>query len=77
MRKLVLYTFLIYINFSNGYSQFGSVNIDFDYRLLRSDEQQDLINLKDDIKRFFINTNWDNDYSDLNIPLNVQIIFII
>lgn len=75
MRKLILYTFLIYINLSSGYSQFGSVNIDFDYRLLRSDEKQDLINLKQDIKRFFINTNWDNDYSDLSIPLNIQIIF--
>ena len=34
------------------YSQFGSVKIDFDDRLLRSDEKHDLINLKDDIRRF-------------------------
>ena len=45
---------LLYLFFSINilYSQFGSVKIDFDDRLLRSDEKHDLINLKEDIRRF-------------------------
>ena len=34
-----------------------------------------MINLKEDIRQFFINTAWDKDYSDLNIPLHIQIVF--
>ena len=56
-------------------AQFGSTKIEFDDRLLRSDERYDLINLKEDIRQFFINTAWDKDYSDLNIPLHIQIVF--
>ena len=52
-----------------------SAKIEFDDRLLRSDEKYDLINLKEDIRQFFINTAWDKDYSDLNIPLHIQIVF--
>ena len=57
------------------FSQFGSVKIEFDDRLLRSDEQQDLITLKEDIRQFYSNTRWDKEYDDLNIPLHIQIIF--
>ena len=57
------------------FSQFGTIKIEFDDRLLRSDEKHDLINLKDDIRQFYINTRWDKEYSDLNIPLHIQIIF--
>ena len=56
-------------------AQFGSAKIEFDDRLLRSDEKYDLINLKEDIRQFFINTSWDKDYSDLDIPLHIQIVF--
>ncbi len=55
-------------------AQFGTVKIEFDDRLLRSDERYDLINLKEDIRQFFINTAWDKEYTDLNIPLHIQII---
>jgi len=57
------------------FSQFGTIKIEFDDRLLRSDEKHDLINLKDDIRQFYINTRWDKEYNDLNIPLHIQIIF--
>ena len=36
------------------FPQFGYVKIDFDDRLLRSDERHDLINLKEDVKDFFV-----------------------
>jgi hypothetical protein len=43
--------------------------------LLRSDEKHDLINLKEDIRQFYLNTSWDKEYSDLDIPLHIQLIF--
>ncbi len=75
MAKLT--SFIISISFliTPLFSQFGSVKIEFDDRLLRSDEKHDLINLKEDIRQFYINTRWDKEYSDLNIPLHIQIIF--
>ena len=57
------------------FSQFGPVKVEFDDRLLRSDEKHDLINLREDIRQFYTNTRWDKEYSDLNIPLHIQIIF--
>ncbi|MBJ24605.1 MAG: hypothetical protein CMC91_00435, partial [Flavobacteriaceae bacterium] len=56
-------------------AQIGSVEITIDDRLLRSEEKQEIINLKGDIKRFFLNTTWDNNYIDLSIPLYIQVIF--
>ena len=67
--------FSIFFLITPLFSQFGSVKIEFDDRLLRSDEKHDLINLKEDIRQFYINTRWDKEYSDLNIPLHIQIIF--
>jgi hypothetical protein len=57
------------------FPQFGSIKIDFDDRLLRSDEKHDLLNLKEDIRQFYLNTSWDKEYSDLDIPLHIQLIF--
>ena len=75
MVKLSSFIISILFLISPLFSQFGSVKVDFDDRLLRSDEKHDLINLKDDIRQFYINTRWDKEYSDLNIPLHIQIIF--
>ena len=55
--------------------QFYSADVTIDDRLLRSDEKHDIINLKDDVQNFFLNTVWDDNYSDLDINLYVQIIF--
>ena len=56
-------------------AQFGKVDVTFDDRLLRGGDRQQLLSLKDEIKRFFQNTEWDDEYSDLEIPLHIQIIF--
>ena len=69
----LIYAFLIFVNII--VAQFASVDVTIDDRLLRSEERQEIINLNSDIKRFFINTTWDDNYSDLSIPLYVQIIF--
>ena len=75
MSKLHSLSIIIAILSTSLCAQFGSAKIEFDDRLLRSDEKYDLINLKEDIRQFFINTAWDKDYSDLDIPLHIQIVF--
>ena len=75
MSKLHSLSIIITLISTSLSAQFGSAKIEFDDRLLRSDEKYDLINLKEDIRQFFINTAWDKDYSDLNIPLHIQIVF--
>ena len=55
--------------------QFYSADVTIDDRLLRSDEKHEIINLKNDVQNFFLNTVWDDNYSDLDIDLYVQIIF--
>ena len=66
-------TFVFFIN--KVFGQFASVEITLDDRLLRSEEKQEILNMKNDIKRFFLTTTWDDSYSDLEIPLYIQIIF--
>ena len=55
--------------------QFINVDVTMDDRLLKNDDRQVLLPLKNEIERFFINTTWDEDWDDLGIELNVQIIF--
>ena len=66
-------TFVFFIN--KVFGQFASVDITLDDRLLRSEEKQEILNLKNDIKRFFLTTTWDDSYGDLEIPVYIQIIF--
>ena len=69
-------SFIITIIYTNIlFGQFLSVDVTLDDRLLRSDEKHELINLKNDITNFFVNTTWDDRYNDLDIKLYVQIIF--
>jgi len=73
MVKRVTAIFLFQLSF--GTAQFGSVDVNFDTRLLRSDEKQEIVNLQNDIQRFFLTTTWDEAYSDLEIPLFIQLVF--
>ena len=56
-------------------AQFIKVDVTMDDRLLKNDDRQVLLPLKNEIERFFINTTWDEDWDDLEIELNFQIIF--
>ena len=69
--SITVLLFLINIIFA----QFSSVELSIDDRLLRSNEKQEIINLKNEIQRFFLNNAWDDNYIDLEIPLYIQIIF--
>jgi len=74
--KYIAHILLILILLSGlSFAQFGNVDVSFDDRLLRDGDRQQLLQLKDEIKRYFQNTEWDQDYSDLAIPLHIQIIF--
>ncbi len=64
---------ILYVNIT--FAQIGPVEVSIDDRLLRSEKKQDVINLGEDIKRFYQNTVWDDNYSDLSIPIYIQIIF--
>jgi len=74
--KYITHILLITILLSRfAFAQFGDVDVSFDDRLLRDSDRQQLLLLKDEIKRFFQNTEWDEEYNDLGIPLQIQIIF--
>ena len=74
--KYITHILLITILSSGvSFAQFGDVDVSFDDRLLRDGDRQELLSLKDEITRFFQNTEWDEEYSDLEIPLHIQIIF--
>ncbi len=46
-----------------------------DDQLLRSSEKQVLVSLKQEISRFFTSTEFDQEYNDLGIELQIQFIF--
>ncbi len=64
---------LVFLSFS--YGQFGEVKVVFDNRLLKVHHQQNILPLKQDIVRYIKTTRWDEDYTDLSIPLHIQFIF--
>jgi len=66
---------IILMFFSELNAQFKEANITFDDRLLRDDEKSSLFNLKNSIQRFYIDTVWNEEYRDLKLKLNIQVIF--
>ena len=66
---------IILILFSGLYAQFKEAAVTFDDRLLRDDEKSSLFNLKNSMEKFYVNTVWNDEYQDLELKLNIQIIF--
>ena len=83
LRKLIKFTFLmkifkctiIFILFSGLNAQFKEAAVTFDDRLLRDDEKSSLFNLKNSMQKFYVDTVWNDEYRDLELKLNIQIIF--
>ena len=75
MIKRIVFCIASFFFVSHLLGQISSIDITLDDRLLRSDEKQGIINLKNDIENFYQNTTWDENYSDLNIELYIQLIF--
>ena len=75
MTKRLSLFFISIFFLSNLIGQFKTVKITIDDRLLRSEEKQSIFNLKNDIKQFFLSTEWNDTYNDLDIVLHIQIVF--
>ena len=72
-KKELIFFIILLVSLLNA--QFSKIDVTMDDRLLKNDDRQILINLKNEISRFFINNSWDEEWSDLEIKLNIQIIF--
>lgn len=72
-KKELIFFIVLLVSLLNA--QFSKIDVTMDDRLLKNDDRQILINLKNEISRFFINNSWDEEWSDLEIKLNIQIIF--
>ena len=72
--KIFKYAFIL-ILVSELNAQFKEASITFDDRLLRDDEKSSLFNLKSAMQRFYVDPVWNDEYRDLELKLNIQIIF--
>ena len=68
----ILFHFLL---LSNLAAQFGKTQVSFDDRLLKGNERQILFTIESELMRFYTSTNWDEEFSDLFIPLSIHIVF--
>ena len=72
-KKELIFFIILLVSLLNA--QFSKVDVTMDDRLLKNDDRQILINLKNEVSRFFVNNSWDEEWTDLEIKLNIQIIF--
>ena len=72
--KIFKYALMLFL-VSGLNAQFKEATITFDDRLLRDDEKSSLFNLKSAMQRFYVDTVWNDEYRDLELKLNIQIIF--
>ena len=72
--KILKYS-IILMFFSGLVAQFKEANVTFDDRLLRNDEKSSLFNLKNSMQKFYIDSVWNDEYQDLELKLNIQVIF--
>ena len=71
----IIYRITLFLLFYSMLSaQFGETTITVDTRLLKANDRQQIQTLEDEIGRFFINMPWEGDYSDLSIPIHIQLI---
>ena len=70
--KVVLF---LALGIGSLWAQFKSTSILIDDRMLRDSDRQVLFSLKSDIDRFFSQTTWDENYNDLQLSPQIQLIF--
>jgi len=69
-KYIVLFFFFSVLN-----AQFKEASVSFDDRLLKADEKTSLFQLQNNIKKFYEYTVWNEEYRDLEINLNIQLLF--
>ena len=69
-KYIVLFFFFSLLN-----AQFKEAYVSFDDRLLKADEKTSLFQLQNNIKKFYEYTVWNEEYRDLEININIQLLF--
>ena len=69
-KYIVLFFFFSLLN-----AQFKEASVSFDDRLLKADEKTSLFQLQNNIKQFYEYTVWNEEYRDLEININIQLLF--
>ena len=69
-KYIVLFFFFSLLN-----AQFKEASVSFDDRLLKADEKTSLLQLQNNIKKFYEYTVWNEEYRDLEININIQLLF--
>ena len=67
-KKELIFFIVLFVSLLNA--QFSTVDVTMDDRLLKNDDRQILINLKNEVSRFFVNNTWDEEWTNLQIKLN-------
>ena len=75
MFRFIPYVLTYFFLLSCMMAQFGKIQVSFDDRLLKGNERQILFTLESELMRFYTNTNWDNEFEDISIPLSIHIVF--
>ena len=75
MFRFIPYVLTYFFLLSCMMAQFGKIQVSFDDRLLKGNERQILFTLESELMRFYTNTNWDNEFEDISIPLSIHILF--
>ena len=74
--RLIIRIILLFVFYPSTITgQYGKIEIIFDEQLLKSHARQLILPLKEEIKRFYSSTVWNEEFNDLEIPLKIQIIF--
>jgi len=73
LSKIILLFFTLI--FSNLNGQFKNIKISVDNQRLKESDKQITSNMNESIKNFFLLFNWGNEVQDLDINLNIQVVF--
>ncbi len=73
MRKIILIIAFTYSSFLSG--QFKEVRVSIDTQRLKENDRRSISTLENEVRNFFILNQWDEEYSDLEISINIQLIF--
>tara|TARA_A100001015_G_scaffold237051_1_gene269523 strand:+ start:9248 stop:10114 length:867 start_codon:yes stop_codon:yes gene_type:complete len=75
--NILIKVFILFccFNFCNLNAQFKSVKITIDNQRLKEGDKQITSNINESIKNFFLLTNWGDEIQDLQIPLDIQVLF--
>ena len=72
-KSIIHVTLILLMTFSVGFSQFFEVEVEVDMKRLSEGDRQLLYSLKDDLKEYFMNTQFSDD-SDLELIIHFRLV---